>query len=120
MQSYSPIKLNKVTPLHDHIIVADMAFSERMTFGGIILRDDNMKTEGVRPRWGRVYAVGPDQKEIKVGQWIMVSHGRWTRGVDIEDASGEVFTIRRVDNKDIIGVADELLHDDSIGDPSPV
>ena len=74
-----------------------------------------MRTAGIRPRWAQVYAVGPKQTEIKVGQWILVSHGRWTRGVKIEDSAGEK-TIRRVDNNDIMMVSDEQPTDDNISD----
>lgn len=68
--------------------------------------NDNGKAGGIRPRWAQVYAVGPDQSEITTGQWICVAHGRWTRGVEIEDESGE-HTIRRIDHKDILLVSDE-------------
>ena len=117
---FSPIKLSQVTPLHDHIVVADMSFGERKSRGGIVLRDDNMKTEGVRPRWGKVYAIGPDQKDINVGDWVLVEHGRWTRGVKIADDSEKELFIMRVDNKAIIAVSDEKPQDDTIGDASPV
>jgi hypothetical protein len=51
--------------------------------------------------------VGPKQTEVQVGQWIMVAHGRWTRGIDIED--GQVAhkrTIRKIDPKDILLISD--------------
>jgi hypothetical protein len=78
--------------------------------------NDNGKAGGIRPRWGQVYAVGPEQTEIRVGQWICVAHGRWTRGVEIEDESGE-HTIRRIDHKDILLVSDtEPGIDDTMSD----
>jgi co-chaperonin GroES (HSP10) len=92
--------------LQDTVIVSDMAFEERITSGGIVLLNDNGKGYGIRPRWGQVYAVGPDQHDVKVGQWIMVEHGRWTRGIDIEDEHGE-HTIRKIDPKDILLISDE-------------
>lgn len=113
--SYNTVKVSKIKPLHDHVIVADMNFDVRLSNGGIILIRDDAKTHGIRPRWGQVYAIGPDQKDITVGQWICVAHGRWTRGIEIEDNSG-VKTIRRVDVKDILLVSDEPVVDDSIGD----
>jgi hypothetical protein len=58
--------------------------------------------------------VGPDQKEIKVGQYVCVAHGRWTRGLEIEDPTGEM-TIRRIDNNDILMVSDEPMQDETIG-----
>jgi hypothetical protein len=62
-----------------------------------------------------VYAVGPEQKEIQVGQWVCVEHGRWTRGVKIEDLTGE-HTIRRVDNDAIMMVSDEPVADETMSD----
>lgn len=108
-------KINKLTPLHDGVIVSEMNFQERTTLSGIVLVGDDAKNSGIRPRWGRVYAVGPDQKEIKVGQYILIAHGRWTRGIKIEDDQG-VHTVRRVDNNDILLVSDEPVVDDTMGD----
>ena len=112
---YKAIKIKEVKPLKDHVVVSDMNFNERFTSGGIVVISDDMKVQGVRPRWGKVYAVGPDQTDVKVGEWILVAHGRWTRGVKIEDSDGNELTIRRVDNKDILMVSDELPSDDTIG-----
>tara|TARA_R110000796_G_scaffold20639_1_gene61258 strand:- start:208 stop:585 length:378 start_codon:yes stop_codon:yes gene_type:complete len=102
--------------LRDDVIVEEMAFKERKLASGIILLDDDGKGYGIRPRWGKVYAIGPDQKDITQGQWIMVEHGRWTRGVKIADGNDET-VIRKVDNKDILLVSDQDPgSDDSIAD----
>ena len=110
--AFEPHRINRdqLKPLNDHVIVSDMNFDERLSIGGIVLVKDNGKSSGIRPRWGRVYAVGPDQKNIKVGTWICVEHGRWTRGIEIEDETGKV-TLRRVDPKDIMMESDELPQD---------
>jgi uncharacterized ubiquitin-like protein YukD len=92
-----------------------MHFGERISQGGIILRNDDTKSLGIRPRWGRVYAVGPEQKDVKEGQYIMVEHGRWTRGIKIEDQNGEQI-IRKVDPKDILLVSDEPVTDYTMSD----
>ena len=92
--------------LRDDVIVEEMAFKERKLRSGIILLDDDGKGHGIRPRWGKVYAIGPEQTEVTVGQWIMVAHGRWTRGVKIADGNGET-VIRKVDNADILLVSDD-------------
>ena len=113
--SYAPHKIKKLIPLRDGIIVKDMNFDERVTNSGIVLVSDDGKNHGIRPRWAQVYAVGPEQKDITVGQWICVEHGRWTRGIKIEDDTG-VHTIRRVDTKDIMLVSDEYVHDETISD----
>ena len=69
----------KIRALHDDVIITEMNFDEIKTSSGIVLRSDNGKSHGVRPRWGKVYAIGPDQTDVKIGQWILVEHGRWTR-----------------------------------------
>jgi co-chaperonin GroES (HSP10) len=112
---YEPIKINKLTPLKDFILVTDMNFHERIGNGGIIIPMDDKKSSGIRPRWGQVYAVGPEQTEIKAGDWVCVAHGRWTRGSKINDGNG-IHTVRRIDNKDILLVSDELPVDTTIGD----
>lgn len=113
--AFQPHQIKALKPLRDSIIVSDMEFDERISHGGIVLLNDDMKSSGIRPRWGKVYAVGPDQKEIKVGQYILISHGRWTRGVDIDDGEGEK-TIRKVDNNDILLVSDEPINDYTMSD----
>jgi hypothetical protein len=52
-----------------------------------VLLNDDMKSAGIRPLLGKIYAIGSDNKdpEYQIGKWIMISHGRWTRGVNIED-----------------------------------
>ena len=103
-------------PLNDWVIASDMAFDGRTLSSGIVLLSDNGKSDGIRPRWGRVYAIGPDQKDVKEGQWICVAHGRWTRGVEVEDETGK-HTIRRIDHKDILLVSDEEPgYDDTISE----
>lgn len=113
--SYAPHKIDSIRALNDSVIVEDMEFSGRTLSSGIILMNDNGTTAGIRPRWGRVYAIGPDQRDVQIGQWICVAHGRWTRGLDIEDADG-ARTIRRVDPKDILLISDEQPDDDTMSD----
>ena len=110
--AYSAHRFDKhqIKPLNDSVIVTDMIFDERFTTGGIVLLSDNGKSTGIRPRWGRVYAVGPDQQDVQVGEWVCVAHGRWTRGIDIEDETGK-HTLRRVDPKDILLTSDERPDD---------
>jgi co-chaperonin GroES (HSP10) len=104
------ITRDQLHPLNDSVIVSDMNFEERLSSGGIVLLTDNGKSTGIRPRWARVYAVGPDQHNIRIGSWVCVEHGRWTRGIDIEDEHGKQ-TLRRVDPKDIMMESDELPDD---------
>jgi co-chaperonin GroES (HSP10) len=104
--AFAPYKFKKLRPLGDTVLVSDMVFDQRLTTGGILLLNDNGKTTGIRPRWGRVYEVGPAQDSVTPGQWVLVAHGRWTRGLEIEDDDG-VKTIRKIDPADILMVSDE-------------
>lgn len=108
-------KKNNFIAINKDVIVHDMAFDERITRGGLILLNDNGKGTGIRPRWGKVYAVGPDQKNVNVGDWICVAHGRWTRGIEIEDEHG-MKTIRKIDPNDILLVSDHEPQDDTQSD----
>lgn len=110
--AFSAHKLNReqLHPLNDSVIVDEMVFDERFTNSGIVLLSDNGKSTGIRPRWGQVYAVGPEQQDVQVGEWVCVAHGRWTRGIDIEDETGK-HTLRRVDPKDILLSSDERPDD---------
>jgi co-chaperonin GroES (HSP10) len=109
------VEIKNIQALNDHVLVTDMNFGARTTSSGIHLLSDDMRTAGIRPRWAQVYAVGPKQKDIEPGQWILVSHGRWTRGVEIEDQNG-ARTIRRIDTNDILMLSDTEPSDDNISD----
>lgn len=110
----SILKGNLVT-IHDNVLVTNMNFEEQVSTGGIIIRSDDGTSEGIKPRWGKVYEVGPDQTDVSIGDWILIEHGRWTRGVKIEDNAGNITTIRRVDTKAILAVSDHLPSDINLG-----
>ena len=101
------IKADDIVPIKDHVLVQDMNFQAPKTKGGVLLPNDDGENRGIRPRWAKVYSIGPEQKEIKVGEWALVDHGRWTRGVLIQKPDGSELVLRRVDFKDILGTADK-------------
>ncbi len=104
----------KLVPLGNNVLVRDMNFGGRTLSSGIVLLNDDAKTAGIRPRWAKVYAVGADQKDVREGQWILVEHGRWSRGIEVE-VNDEKFTLRRVDPECIMFVSDdEPDYDDTI------
>jgi co-chaperonin GroES (HSP10) len=98
-------------PLYDKILVSDMEFGMEKTASGIYLLSDDGKSAGIHPRWARVFAVGPDQKDVQVGEWVCIEHGRWTRGINYQTDTGEEIVIRMVDNKAIMMSADEKPYD---------
>jgi len=95
------ITKGKLIPIRDHVIVEEMEFGEQISKGGIIIQSDDGKNMGVKPRWGKVYAVGHTNDDVKVGDWVLIEHGRWTRGMNVEDETGTLRVLRRVD-KDAI------------------
>lgn len=110
----------KLIPIRDNVLVTDMNFDARVTKGGIVLPSDDGKSEGVRHRWARVWAIGPEQHDVKVGEWILLEHGRWTRGVTVELEDGTDIIIRRADIKAILMVTEEKPADDIFGAHSTV
>ena len=95
-----------ITPLKKRVLVSDMHFGETKTKGGIILTDDDGSEGGIHPRWGKVYAIGDQQDDVKVGEWVMVSHGRWSRGFKIKKKGVEL-EVRMIDENDILLVSDD-------------
>ena len=105
---------NDITPLKNRVLVSDMHFGETKSKGGIIIVDDDGTAEGIHPRWGKVYAVGRDQVDVKVGEWIMVAHGRWSRAFKLKKkevgSAGDIgveLEVRMIDENDILLVSDE-------------
>jgi len=97
----------KIIPLRDNVIVSDMNFDDEVSKVGIILRSQDGKSDGIKPRWGKVWAIGPTQQDVKVGEWVLIEHGRWTRGITVEE-DGKEHTVRMVEVKSIMLQADEL------------
>ena len=101
---------NDITPLKKRVLVSKMHFGETKSKGGIILIDDDGSAEGIHPRWAEVYAIGNKQEDVKVGQWILVSHGRWSRALKVKKDNVEL-EVRMIDEDDILLVSDEEPED---------
>ena len=95
-----------ITPLKKRVLVSKMHFGETKSKGGIILVDDDGSEGGIHPRWAEVYAIGNKQEDVKVGQWILVSHGRWSRALKVKKDNVEL-EVRMIDEDDILLVSDE-------------
>ena len=110
------IKVKGLRAIADKVLVHNMHFGGQTLASGIILRDDDKKSEGIKPRWAQVYSIGPRAKlDVKVGQWVLVGHGRWTRGITVETPLGKQ-TLRKVDPGDILLVSDEPMEDETMSD----
>jgi|TARA_E500000081_G_C5924457_1_gene257839 co-chaperonin GroES (HSP10) len=95
-----------IKPLKKRVLVSDMHFGESKTKGGIILMDDDGSESGIHPRWAKVYAIGDQQEDVAVGQWVMVSHGRWSRGFKVK-REGVELEVRMIDENDILLISDD-------------
>ena len=111
----SLIECNELKTIHDNVLVCEMSFDEQITETGIIIGSDNGKSEGIKPRWAKVYAIGKDQTEIKPGDWILIEHGRWTRGIKIKDSSGQEYEVRRVETSAVMMISDHKPSDVYLG-----
>jgi co-chaperonin GroES (HSP10) len=106
----------KIKPIHDGVLAYGMNFGERKTRGGIIITGDDGQERGIRPRWCKIYAVGHENKdEYKVGDWIYVEHGRWSRGIILDDADLGEIEVRLIDTKAILLYSEEEPEDSIVG-----
>ena len=97
---------NDIKPLKKRVLVSDMQFGATKSKGGIILLDDDGTEAGIHPRWAKVYAVGDQQDDVRIGQWLLVAHGRWSRAFKVKK-DGEELEVRMIDENDILLVSDE-------------
>jgi len=102
----------KITPIHDRVLVTEMEFGEQKTAGGIILPSDDGQARGIHPRWGKVVAKGHENTDdYEVGDWILVEHGRWTRGITMVDEDGNKGIFRVVEAESVLGTSKEKPED---------
>jgi hypothetical protein len=99
--------VGKPRALGERVLVSDMYFGEQTTASGIVLSNDDGTTRGIYPRWAKVYDKGSDNTDpFSQGQWILIEHGRWTRGFLVNDGKQEL-ELRMVDPEAILAYTDE-------------
>jgi co-chaperonin GroES (HSP10) len=104
--TYTVYQADTITPIHDRVLVTDMEFGEQKTAGGIIIPGDDGQARGIHPRWCRVLAKGHENNDdYEVGDWILVEHGRWTRGLKVKMAQEGTITVRAVEAQSVLGVS---------------
>jgi co-chaperonin GroES (HSP10) len=103
------MNVEDIRPIRNKILVSDLESGQQVLASGLIIPDDDVTDRGIRPRWARVIAVGPECKSVLPGQYVLIEHGRWTRGSRISNRAGEDVVVRWVvDGEDhILLVADE-------------
>jgi hypothetical protein len=115
----------KLKALSNRVLGYNMSKGERKV-GSIILTNDNGKLHGIRSRWFQVYDVGSEIKDIVAGQWVLVSHGRWTKGFKmpkVEDpkSDADFETYYQLDYPDgVLAVTDEQPEDNYVNDTTKI
>lgn len=77
----------QVKAMPGKVLVTNLERGSRVV-RGIILPDDNGKSEGIRPRWGKVFSIGAGVHDIQEDQWILIENGRWTRMLKVKQEDG--------------------------------
>lgn len=97
----------KIRPLADRILGTVYVGERRI--GSLYVMDDLGKTEGIRPRWTKIFAVGEKIDWVKPGQWVLVQHGRWTEHtrIFINDDDEKPTRIAQIDPEGCLLVQDE-------------
>jgi co-chaperonin GroES (HSP10) len=104
-----------ISPIGNRVIVRNMYFGEQKTKSGLIIRDDDGTSRGVYPRWAQVHKKGPENTDPYIeGDWILVEHGRWTRGLKIDEGQGKI-EIRMVEAESVLLWSDQKPNDVYIG-----
>ena len=91
-----------IEPIEDHVLIDIIESTNERKVNGIIIPGEESTERGIRPRWARIYKVGPKQEDVKPGQWAYIKHGEWTRGVLVGEN-----VYRRINPKEIFLVSDE-------------
>ena len=90
-----------LTPLHDKVIGKSVDdYGLRKTAGGLLINEKDGNEKSIRPRWFEITHVGPLNLDVKVGDYALVAHGRWSRGFTINESDG--ITYFHLDGEEIL------------------
>jgi len=106
--------MQTIRPLQNRVLAELMGLDDRVTASGIIIKSEDGKDRGVRPRWAKVRLVGEGIDWVQPGQYVLVSHGRWSRQFETEHL-GEKLKLVYLDNKEVLAVSDSDPMDDFVG-----
>ena len=95
--------MSSITPIHDKVLAKMIdGFGHFKTTSGIIIEEKNMTGGSIRPRWFKILFTGPKQKSVQPGEYVLMAHGRWSRGVDYDGDK-----LYFLDNDEMLAVSDE-------------
>lgn len=97
--------MTTIKPLPNRILAELLGLQERVSAGGIVLKSDDGKDTGVRPRWAQIKLVGEGIDWVTPNQYVLIAHGRWSRQFECEH-QGQTLKLVHLDNKEILAVTD--------------
>lgn len=106
--------MTMIRPLKNRVLAELLGLEQRVTASGIIIQSENGKDRGIRPRWAHVRLVGEGIDWVQPGQYVLVSHGRWSRQFECEH-NGEKLKLVHLDNNECLMITDQLPEDDFVG-----
>lgn len=78
--------MRTIAPIKDKIFGKMIdGFGLKKSSGGVIFNEKDGTEDAIRPRWFEVTHVGPDNIDFKVGEYVLVAHGRWSRGFKVDN-----------------------------------
>ena len=96
--------MSTIRPIHDKVLAKMIdGFGHFKTSGGIIIQEEDMSQAAIRPRWFEILFTGPEQDDVHPGEYVLMAHGRWSRGIDYQ--GDKVYFL---DNEEMLAVSNEL------------
>jgi co-chaperonin GroES (HSP10) len=69
---------------------------------GLVLINQGTDVQSTDARWGKVLAVGPETKDIKVGDIVLIEYGKWTVGFKYDGIN-----VWKSDEEKVIALGDD-------------
>ena len=92
-------------PLREKVIgTLEDGFGLKRLSSGLIINEKDGDEKNIRARWFKVTHVGPEQRYLKLGDWVLVAHGRWSRGFTIDNEDKTKYY--HLDTEEILMVSD--------------
>lgn len=105
----------KFTTFKDNVFCTHGEFDDTVLDSGIIVKSNHNTSEGIVPRWFRVFEIGPSVTSVDVGDWVLVKHGRWSDPFTVQDDRLQPDEkIWKVELESILAVSDSKPNDVNI------
>ncbi len=103
--------MKTIKPIHDKVLAKMIdGFGHFKTTSGIIIAEKEMTEGSIRPRWFEIMYTGPKQTSVHPGEYVLMAHGRWSRGITYDHDK-----LYFLDNDEMLAVSSELPEDINVG-----